>query len=141
MLRLSPDALADRAGSISGFGPKMVASVRQFAEEPRSRELLERLLQLGVSRARLKRVTSEGALSSLSFCVTGVLSKKRDDVHAEIRAAGGTVHDKVKTGTTYLVAGEKVGKAKLAAAKKHGAQVIDEAGLTKLLQGSVAETP
>jgi len=33
------------------------------------------------------------------------------------------------------VAGEKVGKSKLDAAKKHGVQVIDERALAALLEG------
>ena len=45
------------------------------------------------------------------------------------------MHDGVKKGTTYLVAGEKTGKSKLDAAKKHGTKVIDEAALEELLRG------
>jgi DNA ligase (NAD+) len=71
----------------------------------------------------------------MSFCVTGVLSRKREDVHAAIRARGGVIHDSVKKGTTYLVVGEKVGKAKLDLAKKNGTQIIDEPALEKMLAG------
>ena len=80
-------------------------------------------------------VASDGPLKDLSFCVTGVLSRKREDVHAAIRAAGGTVHDAVKTNTNYLVIGEKVGKSKLDAAKKRGAKVIDEKALDAMILG------
>jgi BRCT domain type II-containing protein len=41
----------------------------------------------------------------------------------------------VKKGTTYLVAGEKVGKSKLDLAKKHGTKVIDEVVLQRLIDG------
>jgi DNA ligase (NAD+) len=37
--------------------------------------------------------------------------------------------------TDYLVAGEKTGKTKLAAAEKHGVEVLDEAALDALLSG------
>ena len=74
-----------------------------------------------------------GPLSGSSFCVTGVLSRKREDVHAAIRAAGGEVHDQVKQGTSYLVAGEKVGKTKLETARQRGTQVISEADLEAML--------
>ena len=50
-----------------------------------------------------------------------------------IRNAGGEIHDRVKKGTTYLVAGEKVGDAKRKAAQKHGTLVIDEAKLAELV--------
>jgi DNA ligase (NAD+) len=122
--------------AISGFGPKMVESVGKFLFAPESRALLEKLAARDVSREQpVNESKSEGPLVGKSFCVTGVLSKKREDVHQEIRDAGGEVHDKVKKGTTYLVAGEKVGKAKLDAARKFGAEVIDEAGLSALIRG------
>jgi DNA ligase (NAD+) len=121
---------------IAGFGPKMVESVRAYLEGPENRTLLEKLAQLGVSREQPKaRAAATGPLSGFSFCVTGVLSRKREDVHEAIRAAGGEVQDKVKKGTTYLVAGEKVGKAKTDSARKFGARVIDEAMLEQLLRG------
>lgn len=120
--------------AINGFGPKMVDSVVAYLFAEDSRALLEKLVELGVSTAQPKPVVASGGpLSGHSFCVTGVLTRKRDDVHADIRAAGGTVHDKVKKGTGYLVAGEKVGKSKLDGAKKHGAEVIDEAKLMAMI--------
>jgi BRCT domain type II-containing protein len=39
----------------------------------------------------------------------------------------------VKKGTTYLVAGDKVGRNKLDAATKKGAQIIDEQQLAQLI--------
>ena len=68
----------------------------------------------------------------MSFCVTGVLSKKRSDVHDEITRAGGTVHEKIEKGTTYLVVGANVGQSKLTAAKKQGSLVITEEQLGEL---------
>jgi DNA ligase (NAD+) len=62
-----------------------------------------------------------------------VLSQKRDDVHALLRAAGAEVHDGVKKNTTYLVAGDKTGKSKLDQAKKFGTKVVTEAEMNALL--------
>jgi DNA ligase (NAD+) len=62
-----------------------------------------------------------------------VLSRKREEVHADIERAGGTVHDKVKKGTTYLVIGEKVGQSKRDSAAKFGVKIIDEAALLAML--------
>ncbi|MFZ5895818.1 MAG: NAD-dependent DNA ligase LigA [Myxococcota bacterium] len=137
LLALSDTELEALLSSIAGFGPKMVASVQRYLKDESSRALLQRLAELGVSRAQPRFEVVEGPLSGLSFCVTGVLSRKREDVHALIRAAGGSVHDKVKQGTTYLLAGDKVGATKLNAAKKSGAQVIDEATLDRMLAGEL----
>jgi DNA ligase (NAD+) len=126
----------EHVAHISGFGPKMVDSVRRYLEADENRKLLEKLAKFSVSRPQPKaRAAATGPLSGTSFCVTGVLSRKREDVHAAIRAAGGEVLDKVKKGTTYLVIGEKVGKAKTDSAKKFGARVIDEAALERLIRG------
>jgi DNA ligase (NAD+) len=136
LLGWSREEAANRVDRISGFGPKMVESVVEFLHQPESRELLEKLLARGVSTPQpVAKVASEGPLRGASFCVTGVLSKKREDVHADIRAAGGEIHDKVKKGTTYLVAGEKVGKTKLDAARKAGTRVVDEPTLERMLRG------
>jgi DNA ligase (NAD+) len=136
LLAWDADAVAREAGAISGFGPKLVESVQRYLGDPTSRALLERLRALGVSRPQpRKESAATGPLAGSSFCVTGVLSRRREDVHADIRAQGGEIHDKVKQGTTYLVAGEKVGKTKLDAAKKHGTRVLTEAELATLLAG------
>jgi DNA ligase (NAD+) len=73
-----------------------------------------------------------------SFCVTGVLSRKREDVHAALRAAGAEIHDGVKKNTTYLVAGDKTGKSKLDQAKKFGTRVLTEAEMEALIAGGLA---
>ncbi len=136
LLAWSEAAAREHVGQIHGFGPKMVDSVVAFLMDPVQRELMEKLQKLGVGAPQPKaHVATEGPLLGKSFCVTGVLSRKRDDVHADIRAAGGTVHDSVKKGTSYLVAGEKTGKSKLDQAKKFGTRVVSEAELAKLLAG------
>jgi DNA ligase (NAD+) len=140
-LAWSPDEAEERVASIAGFGPKMVESVSAYLFAPPSRGLLEKLLQRGVSQPMPRvEATSEGPLSGASFCVTGVLSRKRADVHAAIRAAGGEVHDKVKQGTMYLIAGEKVGKSKLDAARKRGAKIIAEDELDAMIAGGKPAT-
>jgi DNA ligase (NAD+) len=108
-----------------------------FFADPAQRALMEKLLARGVgvhAQPRAEAITT-GPLVGKSFCVTGVLSRKREDIHADIRAAGGRVDDGVKKDTTYLVAGEKTGKAKLDQAKKFGTQVLTEAALDALLRG------
>ncbi len=136
MLAWDSAHVLEHVAHIAGFGPKMVESVRAHLESADNRALLEKLARLHVSREQPKaRAAATGPLSGLSFCVTGVLSRKREDVHEAIRAAGGEVLDKVKKGTTYLVAGEKVGKAKTDSARKFGARVISEAQLEQLLRG------
>ncbi len=140
MLAWSADDARRLVGDIDGFGPKMVDSFVAFLFDEQRRRQLERLAEIGVSRAQPRAaVANEGPLTGASFCVTGVLSRRREDVQAAIRAAGGVVHDSVKKDTTFLVTGEKVGKSKLDAAKKHGARVVSEPTLERMLVNGLGE--
>jgi DNA ligase (NAD+) len=140
MLAWSPEELRERVGDIRGFGPKMVESVVLFFQDPAQRSLMEKLLArgVGVHAQPMHEQVTTGPLVGQSFCVTGVLSRKREDIHAELRAAGARVDDGVKKDTTYLVAGEKTGKAKLDQAKKFGTKVISEQEMEALLRGDAS---
>jgi len=125
---------------IHGMGPKIAESVAAWLDDPRNREVGERLLRLGVRAEQPAQAAPiEGPLTGASFCATGVLSRPREQIHEAIRARGGEIHDSVKKGTTYLVAGEKVGATKLDTARKRGTRVIDEAQLQVLLDGGTLE--
>jgi DNA ligase (NAD+) len=134
MLAWTPEEAREHVDSIHGFGPKMVESVVSFFADKDQRELMEKLVKLGVGRPQPRHeVAADGPLSGSSFCVSGVLSRKREEVHADIRAAGGEVHDSVKKTTTYLVAGDKIGKSKLDQAKKYGTKVVAESELYTMM--------
>jgi DNA ligase (NAD+) len=137
ILAWTPEELKERVDEIRGFGPKMVDSVAQFFQDDAQRGLMNKLLAHDVGLKPLPKdiAATTVPLVGKSFCVTGVLSRKREDIHAELRAAGARVDDGVKKDTTYLVAGEKTGKAKLDQAKKYGTKVVDEKEMEALLRG------
>jgi DNA ligase (NAD+) len=138
-IALGADGVAEKAAHIHGFGPAMVDALRAWLSDAPNRALLEKLRAHDVSRPFVvERAAKAGPLVGVSVCVTGVLSRKREAVHDDVRAAGGDVHDSVRAGTTLLVAGEKTGQSKLDAAKKRGTKVIDEPTLGKLLSGELA---
>lgn len=136
LLDTPPDDVRAQLAELHGIGEKIAESVAAWLEEPANRDVCERLLALGVRAEQPPPAAPrEGPLTGSSFCVTGVLSRPREQVHESIRAAGGEIHDSVKKGTTYLVAGEKVGASKLDTARKRGTRVLDEAQLLVLLEG------
>jgi DNA ligase (NAD+) len=130
--------LANELSAIMGFGPRMVQSVVKALSDPKLRRVLERLRDSCVSVPEPSEATGEGILLGKSFCVTGVMSRPRAEIHAEIKRHGGQVHEAVKKGTSYLVMGEKVGQAKRAQAEKLGVTMLDEAGLARLIQGETS---
>jgi DNA ligase (NAD+) len=136
LIAWSEAELREHVGQIRGFGPKMVDSVAAFFFDPEERALLGKLRELGVGKPQPRAVVAtEGPLVGKSFCVTGVLTEKRETVHERLRAAGAEIHDSVKKNTNYLVAGDKTGKSKLDQAKKYGTEVITEARMNELLAG------
>jgi DNA ligase (NAD+) len=138
LLARSPEELVAELGELDGIGPKIAESIANFLRDPSQRAMLQKLLDLGVHAESDRPERVQGPLTGTSFCVTGTLSAPREEIHARIVAAGGEVHTSVKKGTTYLVAGEKVGQTKLDAAQKKGAKVITEAELDALLAGPAA---
>ncbi|MFK8002871.1 MAG: NAD-dependent DNA ligase LigA [Polyangiales bacterium] len=134
LLEADLEVMGKELAAIHGIGDKMAESMTTFLGDAHHRGVLERLVEHGVvAKVVVKVDNSDGALAGKSFCVTGKFDRKRDVIHAEIKAAGGEVHTSVKKGTTYLLAGDKVGKTKIEAAEKKGAEVIDDAAYQALL--------
>ncbi len=134
LLATPPEQMKIELEAIHGIGEKTAESIAAFFADPVNREIAQKLLDLGVKTKPMapRAVIVGGALSGMSFCVTGTLGSPREEIHARIRAAGGETHERVKKGTTYLLAGENVGATKLAAAEKHGTKVLRKADFEKL---------
>jgi DNA ligase (NAD+) len=135
LLDASPKDVHAALSEVHGIGPKIADSVERWLSVPEQRSMLEKLLALGLQLKPPAAQVAEGPLLGMSFCVTGTLSVPRDEIHRMIRAAGGAVHERVAKGTTYLVAGAKVGQSKLDAAEKKGTKVVDEATLRAMIAG------
>lgn len=118
--------------SIEGVGDVVAESILGWFADPDSTALIEKFYALGVQPVYESK--AKGKLHGISFVITGSLeSMSRDEAADTIRNLGGTFQTSVGKGTTYLVAGGKVGESKLAKAKKFGTEVIDEAALKSIL--------
>jgi DNA ligase (NAD+) len=119
--------------SIDGIGDVIARSLHSFLRNPLNRKIVDELIAHGLDPVEQVVAKVEGGLSGKTFVLTGTLSAPRGEFKKRIEAAGGKVTGSVSKSTTYLVAGEKTGKTKLAAAEKHEVEVIDEAALESLL--------
>ncbi|MBI4511042.1 MAG: NAD-dependent DNA ligase LigA [Deltaproteobacteria bacterium] len=126
------DAVVDDLLVIDGIGDVIARSVAEFLADPQGRQVIDKLRAHGVDPA-LPDQQSGGPLGGMTFCVTGTLSRPREEVIRRIEAAGAKVTGSVSKKTTYLVAGAETGKTKLEAALKHGVKVISEAEFDTLL--------
>ena len=118
-------------------GPAVADSVTTFFASSAGRQLLERLAALGINPQSPTRATPAAdaalPLTGKTFVITGTLSIERDAMKEFIESKGGKVSGSVSATTSYLLAGEG-GCSKCANAEKLGVPIIDEAGLTALLE-------
>jgi DNA ligase (NAD+) len=132
----SIDALiaADREAleRVNEVGPRVSEAIAGFFAVPRNRQLVEHLRRAGVEMTAAVRARST-RLEGLTFVLTGTLpGLSREQARQRIEDAGGRVSGSVSRRTSYLVAGEEAG-SKLEQARRLGVEVLDEAGLRKLL--------
>jgi DNA ligase (NAD+) len=128
------DADMETLQAAQEVGPKVAHSIRRFFDEPRNRELVDRLRAAGLQFEHVKRKTA-GTLAGKTFVLTGSLPVwSREEAKEQIELAGGKVSGSVSKKTSYVVAGEEAG-SKLDKARELGIKILDEAGLRELLQG------
>lgn len=119
-------------------GPRVSQSIRRFFDEPRNRELIERLRGEGFQFEYAAFRKTGGPLIGITFVLTGTFpTLSREEAKERIEAAGGKVASAVSKKTNFVVAGEEAG-SKLDKARSLGIEVIDEAALMEKLGGGDA---
>ncbi len=134
----SVDALmqADEAdiAALPGVGPVIAASVRAYFNEPRNREVIDKLRRAGVRLSGDGRAAREGPLVGQTFVLTGTLSgMTRNEAEQRLRRLGAAVSDHVTRKTTAVVVGANPG-SKLARAQQLGIPTMDERAFLDLLR-------
>ena len=131
-------ANAETLQQVPDVGPVVAQSIAGFFAEPHNRAVVRALLDAGVrfeESAPLK-VDTQGPIFGKTFVLTGAMpTLTRDDATRRIRDCGGKVAGSVSKKTDYVVAGADPG-GKHAKAVELGVEILDEAGLLKLLQQS-----
>jgi len=131
------NASAEELERVEEVGSRISRSIVEFFTRPANRELIEHLHSAGVKMTAEKKQRST-ELAGLTFVLTGTLPNiSRDQAKAMIEAAGGKVSGSVSKKTNYVVAGEEAG-SKLDKAQELKVPVLDEAGLTRLLESGKA---
>lgn len=109
-------------------GEALADSVISYFAEPRHMRTIDKLkaagLQMELGASDIKVVSN--VLQGKTIMITGNYSIPRESMKQYIEAHGGKVGSSVTGNTSYLVAGEKAGDAKLKKAEKLGIPVITE---------------
>jgi len=125
------NASEEELQKVNEVGPRIAQSIAEFFQEPRNRELVERLRKAKLTFAGTKKERGT-KLAGKTFVLTGTLTRPRDQVKKMIEDAGGRVSGSVSKKTDYVVAGADAG-SKLDKAKELGINVISEKDLDQLL--------
>lgn len=127
LMRAGQEELED----VNEVGPRIAESIHEFFEEPRNRELVDRLRNAGLTFSGKKRERGT-KLAGKTFVLTGTLTKySRDEAKKLIEDAGGRVSGSVSKKTDYVVAGSDAG-SKLEKAKELKVPVIEEDEMERL---------
>ena len=129
------EAQRDDLLNIGGIGETMADAIIAHFNEPRNRDLVSQLINLGMAPAAPARAAGAGAapLAGKTFVLTGTLpSLSREEATAKIEAAGGRVSGSVSRKTSYVLAGEEAG-SKLEKARSLGVPIIEETEFLQML--------
>jgi DNA ligase (NAD+) len=121
-------------------GPVLAESVRSWLDEPRNRELINRLRDAGVRmevppEQRQQKATG-GPLEGKTYVITGTLSAMtREQASAAIERLGGKVASSVSRKTTGVIVGAEAG-SKADKARDLGVPMLDEPAFLNLIMQS-----
>ena len=125
-------ATFDDFASIKDIGAITATALVEFFADPSTRELCDRLRDMGVLTDAVGEEKGE-KFAGLTFVLTGTLpTMTRDEASAIIKQNGGKVSGSVSKKTSYVLAGEEAG-SKLTKAKDLGVTIIDENAFLEML--------
>jgi DNA ligase (NAD+) len=131
-------ATVEQLQQTSEIGPVLAESVRSWFDEPRNRQLIDRLRDAGVNMEvpldqRLAAQTP-GTLTGRTYVITGTLqSMSREDAMAALERLGAKVTNSVSKKTTGVIVGAEPG-SKAEKAQSLGIPTLDEAAFLELIE-------
>ncbi len=120
---------AEQLAGIPEIGPKIAQSIVDFFAEERNRVIVERLRAAGLQMALSEEETAgqSDKLEGKKVVISGVFAKhSREEYKALIEQNGGKNVSSISSATSFVLAGENMGPAKLEKARKLGIDIIDE---------------
>ena len=121
---------------IEDIGPRIADAVVEYFAYPANRELVERLRKAGVQMSMPEEDTSDHTdlLAGKVIVISGVFSKhSREEYKELIEKNGGKNSGSISKKTSFVLAGENMGPAKLEKANSLGVPVIDEDEFLKMI--------
>ena len=130
------NASLEQLMDVDEIGEKIAQSVVTYFSLPANRELVERLKEAGLQMAREEEDESEKSnkLAGLSIVISGVFNHhSREEYKEMIEQHGGKNVGSISSKTSFVLAGENMGPAKLEKAHKLGIRIINEEEFLQML--------
>jgi len=119
--------------AIKEVGPELAQSVVRFFKDQRNREVLEKLLEAGLTIVE-PGVDKTAKLGGLTFVFTGTLeSFTRDEAKDMVESLGGRTASSISKKVDYVVAGEDPG-LKYERAKRLGIKILTEKQFREMVE-------
>lgn len=119
---------------VDEIGGRIAQSVRNYFENPKNIELIERLKQAGIQFESEVKEAASTKFEGKSFVVSGVFNAfSRDELKALIEDNGGKNVSSISKKTDYVIAGENMGLSKLEKATALNIPILSEDEFVKLL--------
>jgi DNA ligase (NAD+) len=127
-------AAADELTKIEEVGQRIAESVQAYFADSGNQEIVNRLQAAGLQmQAQETSKAEHQSLEGLSFVISGsFVQRSREELKDLIEYYGGKNLASVSKNTSYLLAGDKIGPAKLQKAEKLGVKIISEADFYKM---------
>lgn len=120
--------------TVDEIGEKIANSIRIYFNNPDQVALVERLRGYGLQFEIEKKEAASNVLEGASFVVSGVFNAfSRDEIKQLIEDNGGKNVSSISTKTDYVLAGDKMGPAKLKKAESLGIKIISEDDFVKMI--------
>lgn len=131
------EASFEQLVDVDEIGDRIAQSVVAYFSDAENRQIVERLrahgLQMEVSEEVLANRSER--LKGLTFVISGTFTQhSRDEYKAMIEQHGGKNTGSVSGKTSYILAGENMGPAKLEKAAKQGVRIIREDEFLKMIE-------
>jgi DNA ligase (NAD+) len=131
---LLAQASFDELVAVDEIGERIAISVQNYFLEEEHKLLIEKLKNAGVQLQGIEKEMLSNKFEGMNFVVSGVFSTfSRDELKKVIEDNGGKNVSSISAKTTYVVAGENMGPAKLEKATKLGVKILSEGEFVELL--------
>ena len=125
--------------AIDDVGERIAQSITAYFANPQNRALVERLEQEGLqfSRTEEDMAGQTDRLAGQTIVISGVFARhSRDEYKALIEKHGGKNTGSISAKTSFILAGDNMGPAKLEKARKLGVRIVTEDEFLQMIDES-----